>query len=68
MKTQTLGPVGGDGGSGPVGGDGGSGPVGGGVTSKAIFRDIAKQLKDLSKQFEALASTPIGGRGPTKKK
>jgi hypothetical protein len=66
-----TGPVGG-GGTGPVGG-GGTGPVGGGGPSKIIFKEIAKQLKDLSKLFDDLARTPIGGgapigRAPVKKK
>ena len=70
-KTKSVGPLGG-GGTGPVGGDGGTGPVGGGGASKAIFKEIAMQLKELSKNFDALAKTPIGGRpvgkGPAKKK
>jgi hypothetical protein len=70
-KTKNVGPLGG-GGTGPVGGDGGTGPVGGGGASKAIFKKIAMQLKELSKNFDALAKTHIGGapvaRGPAKKK
>ncbi len=65
------GPIGG-GGTGPIGGDGGTGPIGGGNASKAIFKEIARDLKELSKKFDQLARTRIGGgavgRAPAKKK
>jgi hypothetical protein len=77
-----AGPVGG-GGAGPVGGravdtgDGGAGPVGGrlaggGPRSKAILERIAKHFGHLSKAFDDLANTPVGGvpsgKGTAKKK
>ena len=78
-----FGPVGG-GGFGPVGGggphntpDGGGGPIGGwraggGPRSKAILERIATHLAELSKAFDDLANTPIGGvpseKGTVKKK
>jgi hypothetical protein len=78
-----AGPIGG-GGSGPIGGgggahvaDGGSGPiggepVGGGPRAKAILQQIAKHFDELSKAFDDLANTPIGGvpsgKEPAKKK
>ncbi len=60
------GPIGGGGGgSGPIGGGGGgSGPIGGGGPSKNTFKEIAKLLKELSKLFDKLAKTPIGGPVP----
>lgn len=81
MKTGNAGPAkhSGGGGSGPIGGGGSgpvggedSGPVGGGPRSKAILERIAKHLDELSKAFDELANTPIGGvpseKGPAKKK
>ena len=86
MKTGNAGQVKhtGGGGSGPIGGggpqhtrDGGSGPIGGwraggGPRSKAILQRIAKHLAHLSKEFDDLANTPIGGvpsgKEPAKKK
>ena len=88
MKTGNAGPVkhtggGGSepvsGGAGPLGGEGvgplggeGVGPLGGGPRSKAILQRIAKHLDELSKAFDDLANTPIGGvpsgKEPAKKK
>jgi hypothetical protein len=88
MKTGNAGPVkhtggGGSGpvsgGAGPLGGEGvgplggeGVGPLGGGPRSKAILERIAKHLDELSKAFDELAKTPIGGvpseKEPAKKK
>src|ERR1039458_8593807 len=73
----------GGGGGGHIGGggwpidDGGGGPIGGwraggGPRSKAILERIAKHLAHLSKEFDDLANTPIGGvpsgKGTVKKK
>lgn len=65
-----AGPLGGEG-VGPLGGEG-VGPIGGGPRSKAILQRIAKHLDELSKAFDDLANTPIGGvpsgKEPAKKK
>jgi hypothetical protein len=65
-----VGPLGGEG-VGPLGGEG-VGPLGGGPRSKAILQRIAKHLDELSKAFDDLANTPIGGvpsgKEPAKKK
>jgi hypothetical protein len=74
MKTGNAGPVKhtGGGGSGPVGGGGPISGAGGGRRSQAILQRIAKQLGQLSKAFDDLANTPIGGvpsgKGTAKKK
>ena len=67
---EGVGPLGGEG-VGPLGGEG-VGPLGGGPRSKAILQRIAKHLDELSKAFDDLANTPIGGvpsgKEPAKKK
>jgi hypothetical protein len=61
----------------PVGGSGmgssaGAALAGGGPRSKAILQRIAKHLSHLSKEFDDLANTPIGGapsgKGTARKK
>lgn len=64
-KAESIGPTGG-GGFGPIGG-GGFGPIGGGVRAQEILNEIAEKFADLSKLFDDLASTPLGGPVPVEK-